>query len=175
MDGWGTCSMGCVVKSELGPLVWCCSHHSTVVPDSRHDSLVLIGIPWWWHHSWLGGENCGLGGRRPWGELINLSSLVTMETCNWLLSSKNDQKACVLEGVQSKLPKREGFPTNKGWCVSAWTPGIWLSMAKHAVFWDWNDRTVGEKHLALSFQLNPEGLNDASLPFPASPFLQFVL
>lgn len=29
-----------------------------------------------------------------------------METCNWLLSSKNDQKVCVLEGVQFKLPKK---------------------------------------------------------------------
>lgn len=32
-----------------------------------------------------------------------------METCNWLLSSENDQKACVLEGVQFKLPKEKIF------------------------------------------------------------------
>lgn len=83
-------------------------------PDSRRDWIsffffflfvCFVGIPWWWHHSWLGGENCGLGGRRPWGELVKLLSLVTMETCNWLLSSKNDQKARVL-GVQFKLPKK---------------------------------------------------------------------
>lgn len=30
-----------------------------------------------------------------------------METCNWLLSSENDHKACVLEGV--KLPKEKIF------------------------------------------------------------------
>lgn len=42
-----------------------------------------------------------------------------METCNWLLSSKNDQKACVLEGVQFKLPKKRASlqTTGNACCV----------------------------------------------------------
>lgn len=138
----------------------------------------FIGIPWWWHHSWLGGENCGLGGRRPWGELIKLLGLVTMETCNWLLSSENDQKACVLEGVQLKLPReRASLQTmSNARCVHgrlAWTPDfLWPN--RDSVM-GLKRLSVGKIHLAFSCQLNPKGLNDAFFLSPASPLLLYVL
>lgn len=126
----------------------------------------------------MGGENCGLGGRRPWGELIKLLGLVTMETCDWLLSSESDQKACVLEGVQRKLPRERASPQTAGnaRCVHgrlAWTPGFLWPNTDSVV--GLKQLSVGKKHLAFSCQLNPNGLNDAFFLSLASQFLLYVL
>lgn len=64
-----------------------------------------------------------------------------METCNWLLSSENDQKACVLEGVQFKLPKERVSlqATGDACCVHgclAWMPDF---------LWPNTDSVVGLK------------------------------
>lgn len=54
---------------------------------------------------------------------MELSSPVSMETCDCLQSSESDQGALVLGGGQFMLPKKS-LCASHGWCrLCAWTAG----------------------------------------------------